>query len=314
MSAALEVRPGALEDVRRAGLLVLDVDGVLLDPRPSFYAAAKEVSLWAAARALGRDPGPGPADEEIGAYKAAGGFNDDFDLASACAYALVARAVLPGAPGLADTARESAGGGLAAVQALLSARLPSPWRERAEEACGPRVVRPRCAARYAGLARCHELYGIEPAAHSDLPQDGLWPLEPVLCDPALLRAAPLPLALFTGRSRGEAWLALTRLELSVDEEWCVVDDGSCARKPSPEGLLRLARQSGRPLVFAGDSIDDQRAAQAYAQAAQGAGLPPITFVRVLGAAATTLGAESGADLVTQTLDELLHAAFPGAVR
>lgn len=323
-SGLVEVRKGAVAEASRTSLLVLDIDGVLLDPAPSFYAAAKETAAWAASRALGHDRFAGITDDDIAAFKAVGGFNDDFDLACGCAWAIVARESLPSAPGIAVTALASEARGLDALIQQVSSQLTDDLRSRAEASCSPAVVRPRCAARYAGRLRCSEMYGIDPAHHPDLPDAGLWPTESLLCDPSLLTRVPAPLAFCTGRNRGEARLAEERCGISVRDELQVVDDGSCARKPAPDGLLRLAKtvvagigDSGRiagPLIFVGDTIDDQRAALAYRASAE-PGLPPIVFVRVVGEPATSVvvddAAAAGADIVVPSLDALLRAAFPG---
>ncbi len=50
-------------------LLVFDIDGVLIDVRPSFYRIVRELS--------------GATLEEIGRFKQNGGFNDDWELARA---------------------------------------------------------------------------------------------------------------------------------------------------------------------------------------------------------------------------------------
>lgn len=308
-------RGEALAQAARAGLLVLDVDGVLLDPRPSFYAAAREVSAWAAARALGRSPGPLVTDDEIAAFKSIGGWNDDFELACGCAWALVAREAAAERRPVSVSAIRSSGGGLPALLSEMRLALPSSVLEDALLACAPTLVRDRCAARYAGLDRCLPMYGIDHAAHADLPADGLWSVEPALADAFILRAAGLDLALFTGRNVAEAQLALERFDLLVPAERCAVDDGRIPRKPAPDGLLALARFSnGRALVFIGDSIDDQRAALAYRAHASADGLPAIIFVRVLGRDATeadhAAAIDAGADVVTAGLDDFLRALPP----
>lgn len=314
MSFPVRARDGALDALRRAGLLVLDVDGVLLDPRPSFYRAAQEVSLEAATRALGRPPGPAVTDEEIGAFKAVGGFNDDFELAAGCAWALVAREAARTKRSVSEWARLSAGGGLGALLEVIRPELPQEVLAATSRACDPAAVRERCAARYSGRSRCMAMYGIDPDAHPDLPDGGLWDTESILCNADALRSIQHRLALFTGRNRGEAELALERLGLRVDSAMCVVDDGTCPRKPEPEGLLRLAATANTPLAFVGDSVDDQRAVLAYRERSEG-GLPPATFVRVLGSDASDEAIEealrTGADVVVSSLDDVLHL-FTGA--
>lgn len=300
-------RAGVLERAARPALLVLDVDGVLLDPRPSFYAAARETASWAAARALGRDAGASTTDRDIEAFKAVGGWNDDFDLAAGLAGALVLRELrrMP----VEGTAHRSAGG-LGTLLEMMEALVPREVQGRLDVA----AVRERCAARYAGRSRCLEMYGIEPAAHPEVPDEGLWPLEPTLSDGQLLRASGFDLALFTGRNAAEAAVAVERLELFVPTSRRMVDDGVMLRKPAPDGLLRLAAlalDEAGPLVYVGDSIDDQHAVLAYRALAATLPLPELVFVRVLGEVARMDAIEEarlkGADVVATGLDAFLRA-------
>jgi HAD superfamily hydrolase (TIGR01548 family) len=302
---SLLARDGVLEAMARPGLLVLDVDGVLLDPRPSFYAAAMETALRAASHALGRDSLPGLTLEDVEAFKQAGGWNDDFDLAAGLAYALVIRE-LRSMP-VAGTARRAAGG-LPSLMDTVVEHVSPVLREKLLV----HVIRERCAARYAGRARCREMYGLDPRFYIDLPEDGLWRQEPVLVDALKLRATGFELAFFTGRNPAEAAIAAERLNLDVPVERRVVDDGKVPKKPSPEGLLRLARHAGgRAMVFVGDSVDDQAAALAYRERAATEPLPPLFFVRIVTGVFRMDAAREillkGADVVAAGLDAYLRA-------
>ena len=291
-------KPGALQAASRAGLLVLDIDGVLLDPRPSFYAAAKQAALWGAQMLVGRDVGPSPTDADVQAFKAAGGWNDDFDLAAGLAAALAWREAHGKA--IAEIGARAAGG-LAALLPM----LPESVRAGLDVAS----IRRRSAAHYAGRSRCEAMYGLDPAHYADLPDDGLWSTEPLLSDGFLLRATGFDLAFFTGRNSAEAAIAVERLSLEVPEVRRVVDDGRVPKKPAPEGLLQLSQHApAGPMVFVGDSIDDQNAAHAYR--ARG-GSAPLLFVRVVGEEASVDDIEkarvNGADVVTAGLDAFLRA-------
>lgn len=300
-------RDGVLTFAARAELLVLDVDGVLLDARPSFHLAARETAHWAASRALGRDAGALPTDGDVHAFKEAGGWNDDFDLAAGLAWAMILRELrhLPAEA----TARRSAGGlptllemahALAAPDVIQKVRVPE--------------VRERAAARYAGRAHCEELYGIDPARFPDLPEDGLFALEAELASASLLHSCGLALALFTGRSRAETRLAVERFQLAIPDERRIVDDGTVSRKPAPDGLLRLATQLQRgPLVYVGDSVDDAQAVVGYREVAARRPLPEIVFVRVLESESvptTEWMLTNGVDVAVSGLDEFLRALPP----
>ncbi len=296
-------RESVLVAAARAHLLVLDIDGVLLDARPSFYRAARETALWAAARALGKEAGALPAQDDVRAFKDVGGWNDDFDLAAGLAWAVVLRETrhMP----IASTARRSAGGLptlFEAVHALVPPATIAAMRSP--------EVRQRSAARYAGRAHCAELYGIDPERFPDLPEEGLFADERQLASASLLRSCALDLALFTGRNRAETRLALERYGLAVPEERCVVDDGVLPRKPAPDGLLHLARYaSSGPLIYVGDAVDDQNSVLAYRALAAERPLPEIIFVRVTDGAAPSNEwmADHGVDVTVDGLDAWLEA-------
>lgn len=300
-------REGALVAAARARLLVLDVDGVLLDPRPSFYRAASETAAWAAARALGRPPAHTIDDGVIAAFKAAGGWNDDFDLAFGCAWTLVLAEAGRSAHSPAAAASRC-GGGLPALRALVEDELEHPHLDRLAAELDLARVRERCAARYAGRARCHAMYRIDAASHPDLPEQGLWSEEPILCDPLPLKRSPYELAFFTGRNGPEAELAIERLGLVVPPANRIVDDGHVPRKPAPDGLLRLSAAGGA-MLYVGDSIDDQHAALAYRTLRPDG--PRLVFARVLGPDASSqergAAVRAGADVVVAGLDSLLAA-------
>lgn len=299
------VRDGIDDVLARAGLLVLDIDGVLVDPRPSFYTAAREASWWAATNTLGREAGRPVNEAEIAAFKAAGGWNDDFELATGCAWALVAREVRVST--VLETAAASAGG-LPVLVDMMIQRLPTALLQATAIHCAFPIVRDRAAARYSGRGKCLELYGIDPETQPDAPEAGLWEIEPALVDPALVKDCGLELAFFTGRNGPETRLIADRFALDVAPDRRMVDDGMVSKKPNPQGLLLLAQGRQDALVFVGDSIDDQNAALAYRQKRPDGA--PIAFVRVVGAEATEeevqAAIEAGADVVVDALDSFLR--------
>ena len=75
--------------------VILDVDGVLLDARPSYHAVAEEAARRAIVPLVGEGPAraaPFDRDVEIAAFKNAGGFNDDWEMSRAIALLLYLRA------------------------------------------------------------------------------------------------------------------------------------------------------------------------------------------------------------------------------
>jgi HAD superfamily hydrolase (TIGR01549 family) len=222
--------------------LLLDMDGVLLDTRPSFTAA---VVLSARRCAVGPGLGAGWGEPEVEALRLAAGFNNDWD--GAAAVALLGPASGPGAAwsslcsGLA-----TAGGGPRSVAALCGEDAWTAMRAR---------VTPVFQCIYAG-PRALEIYGLEPTEPT-----GLYVLESPLVSPSEIAAMGLPAGVFTGRAREEATLGLERLGFYLPPERVVCDTSPRFRKPRPDGLVALASamNSRRPL-YVGDTVDDMAAA------------------------------------------------------
>jgi HAD superfamily hydrolase (TIGR01548 family) len=257
----------------RVQAVIFDVDGVLLDARTSYHAVAEE----AARRATGARQAPFDRGREVPSFKAAGRFNDDWEMTRGIAFLLHLRE-RGEAPSLdAFLARAQGRGiaGLCEAYPELAARYP---QERISGLCG---------ALYGGRSHCRELFGFDAAdALPDAPEHGFCEREDLLADPAVLErvAGRFPVGLYTGRNPGEAALALARCELHVPAERCWVADGR-PRKPDPEGLLRLCERllEGGEALFIGDTADDRAAAEA----AQARGAP-LVYAHVAAPGETTL--------------------------
>jgi HAD superfamily hydrolase (TIGR01548 family) len=248
--------------------VIFDVDGVLLDARPSYHTVAEEAARRVISSVVGEAQAraaPFERATEIAAFKAAGGFNDDWEMARAIALLLFLRA-RGEAPPLAEFLARAGGRGVDA----LYARYPQLLLD-------PAAVARTCGALYGG-SRCKELFGFEARdAVPDAPERGLWENEVLLADARLLEAvaARFPLALFTGRNPGEARLALLRCALHIPEKLCWVADGR-PRKPDPAGLVWLTHEllkgtKEAQVIFVGDTADDQAAARS----AQDRGAPIV---------------------------------------
>ena len=268
IAAAPGAGVGNLESVRA---VIFDVDGVLLDASPSYHAVAEEAARRAVAVALGaRAAANLPFDRarEIPRFKAAGGFNDDWEMSCAIALVLLLRARLgPSVPPLAQLLAEAQGLGLEGIARARGTQALAGLSPGSLDALSHVRIARACCALYGGRAHCRELFGFEATeAIPDAPEEGLWRREEPLVDAAILAraAARFPLALFTGRNPGEAALALTLTGLDIDARLRWVSDGR-ARKPHPEGLLFLCREllrEGGVALFLGDTADDARAAAA----------------------------------------------------
>ena len=251
--------------------IILDVDGVLLDARPSYHAAAEEAARRAVAKFVGEEKAravPFDRESEVPAFKAAGGFNDDWEMARAIALLLLLR-VRGEAPSLDDFLDRAQGRGVHGLYASFR-----------EVNFSPEEIARTCGALYGG-DRCRELFGFDARdALADAPSRGLWENEIVLCDLQLLGAvaAKFPLALFTGRNPGEARLAQLLCKLKIPDALAWVSDGR-PRKPDPAGLIWLCHEllKGTPrstqgqVLFLGDTADDLAASRA----AQDRGAPIV---------------------------------------
>lgn len=276
-----------MDSLARVAGVIFDVDGVLLDARPSYHAAAEEAARRSIAEVVGEEQArsvPFDRATEVPRFKAAGGFNDDWEMSRAIALLLFLRA-RGEAPELAEFLASARGRGVDGL-----------YQAHPHLLLDPGAVARTCGALYGG-SRCRELFGFEAReAVPDAPEHGLWEKEVLLPDPAVLEqvARRFPLALFTGRNPGEARLALLRCALSIPEGRCWVADGR-PRKPDPAGLLwlihdLLARPSpGGPrgkkpaqVLFVGDTADDAAAAKAAGD--RGA---PIVYAHVEGPGDTT---------------------------
>jgi HAD superfamily phosphatase len=274
----------------RVKAVIFDVDGVLLDARTSYHAVAEEAARRAVAEVTGEPcTAPFDRDREVAAFKAAGRFNDDWEMARGIALLLHLRQRGAG-PELRRFLGAAHGHGVSGLAEALPSIAPLYPQERLSRLCG---------ALYGGRSHCRELFGFEAEeAIPDAPERGFCEREELLADPAILAKVSqrFPVALYTGRNPGETALALLRCELRVPQRLCWVADGR-PRKPDPEGLLYLCNAllpSGGEALFVGDTADDNAAAEA----AQARGAP-LVYAHVVGPGETTrvlsrLLAETGA--------------------
>jgi HAD superfamily hydrolase (TIGR01548 family) len=267
------------ESYAQVRAVIFDVDGVLLDARPSYHAVAEEAARRAIAPIVGEAAArAAPFDRvpEVAQFKAAGNFNDDWEMSRAIALVLLIRARRgPAAPSLSELLASAQGRGVEGLTAAHAGELAD-LTPAQRDALGHRAIAITCGALYGGQSHCRALFGFDPPAWA--PARGLWEREELLADAALLAEVNrrFPLALFTGRNPGEAELALIRTGLVVPAPRRWVADGR-PRKPDPQGLIELCGElvpSGQAL-FVGDTADDEKAAQGAR--AQGA---PLLYAHV----------------------------------
>jgi HAD superfamily hydrolase (TIGR01548 family) len=271
-------------DLSRVRAVIFDVDGVLLDARPSYHAVAEEAARRAVALAIGEERAravPFSREREVLAFKAAGGFNDDWEMSRAIALLLLLRERGTAREPLPELLAAAAGRGVDGLWTAAGQEIAAGLPATARDAFTPRWFSRVCGALYAGVRDCERLYGF-PAQEAvpDAPEQGYYEREEPLCDRRLLAAveARWAVALFTGRYPGEAELALRLLGLHVDPRVRWTADGIRPRKPDPAGLLWLCddllehrdrAERAETALFLGDTADDQTAARA----ARAAGAP-----------------------------------------
>jgi HAD superfamily phosphatase len=275
----------------RFDALLLDMDGVLLDTRPSFTAA---VCITARRCAVPPGLGGGWGEPDVEALRLAGGFNNDWDAAAA-----VALLGPPTGPGDAwrdlCAALASDGGGPGSVARRCGERA---WAE-ARSAAEPIFQR-----LYAGPLSL-EVYGLQPTEAR-----GLCELEVPLADAEKIFSPGLPVGVFTGRTREEAGLGLAHLGLELPGASVVCDEGPMFRKPRADGLLALASSLGarRPL-YVGDTVDDM----GCVRNAVAAGLDArFAGVAEAGSDRERRFVEGSALLVAPALVQILAKLFPCA--
>jgi phosphoglycolate phosphatase-like HAD superfamily hydrolase len=234
--------------------VILDIDGVLLDARPSYHAVAEE----AARTVTGLRDVQFDRATEIPAFKAAGNFNDDWETSRGIALLLHLRAKGE-APPLDEFLAAAGGHGARGLFERWPVDIPQAQISRT------------CSELYGG-DKCKELFGFDAEGR------GMWENEQVLPEKGLLEAVATRflLALYTGRNPGEARLAQQLCQLNIHESLCWVSDGR-PRKPDPAGLLWLCHEllkktpRGSEVLFIGDTADDLAASRA----AQDRGAPLI---------------------------------------
>jgi HAD superfamily hydrolase (TIGR01548 family) len=234
--------------------VVLDVDGVLVDVADSYRRAVVE--------SLDRVYGETVEKTAIQHFKDAGGFNDDWELTYALALYLLARreGLDRDVDAFTDVVAAS-GGGLTGAEAVVADLLEPAARERARADWDPDRLRDVFQQLYLGGDLYRELEGGEP---DDLPDhEGFIHDEPMLVTEATVAdlTGRFDVGVLTGRPAAEADIALSRVGLSLPDEFVFTMDSDLPGKPEPDALVELARRfDSEATVFVGDTLDDVRTA------------------------------------------------------
>ncbi|MBI4506772.1 MAG: HAD family hydrolase [Chloroflexi bacterium] len=297
--SSLWLRPD-FAPARPLDTVVFDVDGVLIDVRGSYRRVVREVAAFAVEHLYGLRPSePLVSDEDVGAFKRAGGFNDDWDLA----YALTALSLARlrgrlGAAPLADLVARSGGRGLDWLHDVVGAE------DRPDYMTIHRIF----DELYWGADLLCERLGLTPQYAPGAP--GLLRTERPLLAPGTLdelaARGVAKLGLLTGRVRVEMAMALEILGFhdpaTVPFQAIVTaEDG---RKPDPATLARIvASLRPRAGLYVGDTADDLALVQRYS-ATPAAALAPFYAVLVAEGAERAHYQAAGAHAVVQGVADL----------
>lgn len=303
--------------------LILDVDGVILDVSRSYRQVICDVVQHYAVHNLGlEDTGQLLEPAETEGFKAASGFNSDWDLTLAATFLVVAKKAIsqardtlsireqePSWPEFTETLRRRqnpliAAGLDTAEKTILEMLTPGQRRDFAMQLDRRRVVQ-LCEEMYGGEDACESLYGYAPQY---LHGEGYYKRERVLLDKALL--PPVSVGLLTGRTYNEAKLAMrfARLEQEVPPENWVTDDDR-VRKPDAKTLLLCQeKMKFKNALYVGDTSDDWRTVQNYRET-KGSGRARVWGAIVLsaseGASQRRTFLEAGTEIVAPDINTLL---------
>jgi phosphoglycolate phosphatase-like HAD superfamily hydrolase len=221
---------------------IFDLDGVLLDTRKSFIAAATTaVACFTGTRLF--------TAKEATRLKAIPGFNNDWHVAIAGAAWVIYFATEDFQTYLDQLDR--LGGGLQSLEQ----RVPELTETFQEQ-----LVRLTKEA-YGGTTACGRLYGFEPQS---IVVPGYWQTETPLVTPEQLQPYLRRAGMVTGRMKAELELGFERLGWSLPEAVVAWSDDPALDKPNPAKLTRIIENLGAQApVYIGDTRDDLELVRNY---------------------------------------------------
>lgn len=304
---------------------VFDVDGVLIDTTGSYRLSVIATTEYLVGQRLGLwEPGAGPlvTMDDLRAFKLAGGFNNDWDLAF-CLTALCTARLREwrGQPEATRSLVEWAALARAAMQrgqgGIVWAHAVTPTSAQPDYALAQTVH----DEFYWGATLLRELVGREPRYVPDAP--GLVRNETMLMPPTLLQHLAEQgigrCALITGRMGAEVTWAARMLEQYTQSgntrfpsRWGPtpfeqIVPGEEIAKPNPAALILVAEKlQTRAGLYVGDTADDLGLVLNY-RAVAGADQPPFLAVMIASGPEAEIYRERGADLILSQVGELPEA-------
>ena len=268
------VRHQAMELLPRSDAVIFDVDGVLVDVSGTFRVVICETTQYYCEQHLGFDASDRLIERtETELFKAAGGFNNDWDLTLGVVLLYIFKSLKYQTKNPGDLRRESPtleefteeihrrGGGLAqAEESLIHQLSPEQRLELSLMWDRKRIVR-LFQEMYAGVEHCEQLYGFAPEQFKG---KGYADQEEILIDPSLLNRR-LKYGLLTGRTLEETRFAIGRAGLSQiipETNWVTHDDQ--VLKPDGRALwMAVDRMGCSSGIYIGDTLDDLRTVRNY---------------------------------------------------
>ena len=247
---------GRLKDIE---LIIFDVDGVLIDTKPSFIE-----TIIITAKFYINDTLNLPADlsglriSDAMDFKSYSGFNNDWNLTTALvAFLLYKYRSDNGEIGNHEFLGEvdKLSGGMEGVQAYINKVIDKENFEWIYEKVDHELIKKTFQEFYAGDEYCESLYGYEPSIYNGT---GTITNEIVLLDTGVFAGWKGKAGILTGRYEKETDIAIEMTGLKdIDMELVQYADYILPDKPHPAKMEKIINNSGsRSVLFIGDSIDD----------------------------------------------------------
>jgi HAD superfamily hydrolase (TIGR01548 family) len=275
---------------------IFDVDGVLLDDTVSYYATVKATVQHVVSRLHGRPLAESQiTDADIQAFKAAGGFNDDWILSYTLCGVILNSHGAP--PALTQIAAQSNGRGMPWVRHTYFPELDLSFE----------LVERVCMEFFWGAEPLRRLFGLEAAHNRGI---GFVADERALA-PAdffdqLQAIGVSGFGIITGRSDIELQAGLETLGMADGRPFALMLDSTQVRKPDPAALIEMmATLQPTQALYIGDTADDLQLVLNYRNGAQSA--IPCLIIIVAKAGQEQFFADAGADVILGRTTELPEA-------
>ena len=285
-----------LQPVPPIDAVIFDVDGVLIDDIVSYYATIKATVQHVVSHLHRRPRADGEiTDADIMAFKAAGGFNDDWVLSYTLCGVILGSNGAP--PSLAHAAERSAGRGMPWVRETYFPELDLQFE----------LVERVCMEYYWGAGQLRDRFGLEPMHHrgAGFVSDER-SLVPADFFDRLRATGVTRFGLITGRSDVELETGLDTLGVAGGDLFAHMLDSTQVRKPDPAALIdTMDRLQPTQALYIGDTADDLQLVLNYRDSKQATIPCLLTIVAKPGQ--EQFFARAGADVILDQATELPSA-------